>query len=83
MRDSNQARDPGLSRGFFDVPARLLAQRLIGTIIVRRFRGRDYRARIVEAEAYLGPLDRASHAFHGRTRRTEVLYGPPGRLSST
>lgn len=52
---------------------------MIGKILVRQIRGRVFRARIVETEAYLGPQDLASHASRGRTRRTEVLYGPPGR----
>ncbi len=33
---------------------------------------------VTEVEAYIGPEDKACHAAAGRTRRTEVLYGPPG-----
>lgn len=33
---------------------------------------------IVEAEAYGGPNDLASHARAGRTRRTAPMFGPPG-----
>ncbi|MEQ9231658.1 MAG: DNA-3-methyladenine glycosylase, partial [Cyclobacteriaceae bacterium] len=35
--------------------------------------------RIVETEAYNGRTDRACHAFHKRTNRTEVMYEMGGR----
>jgi DNA-3-methyladenine glycosylase len=47
-------------------------------ILVRARRGKEFQARVVETEAYLGPRDLASHAAKGKTRRTEVLFGPPG-----
>ncbi len=68
-----------IGRAFFRQDAQSLANKLIGTILVRRRFGREYRARIVETEAYLGPHDLASHSSRGRTNRTEVLFGPAGR----
>jgi DNA-3-methyladenine glycosylase len=68
-----------LGRSFFKKPADELARDVLGTIMVRRVGGTLRRARIVEAEAYLGPKDLASHASKGRTNRTQVLYGRPGR----
>jgi DNA-3-methyladenine glycosylase len=67
-----------LRHSFFERPALELARDLIGTILVRRFRGREYRARICETEAYVGAHDLACHASRGRTRRTEVMFGPAG-----
>jgi DNA-3-methyladenine glycosylase len=67
-----------LGRSFYRQNAQELAQDLIGAILVHRSRSREYRARIVETEAYIGPHDLASHSSKGRTKRTEVMFGPAG-----
>ena len=67
-----------LRRSFFHQPAAELAPALIGKILVHRVGKTQRRARIVEAEAYVGPHDLACHTSKGRTARTEVMFGPPG-----
>jgi len=67
-----------LGRSFYRRSAQELARGLIGAILVHRSRGREYRARIVETEAYIGPHDLASHSSKGRTKRTEVMFSPAG-----
>lgn len=76
-RSSNHRRK--LNRAFYDRDAATLARSLVGKILVRRADGIEYRARIVETEGYLGPDDLACHSSKGRTARTEVMFGPPGR----
>ncbi len=67
-----------LDRTFYARDAIHLAPALIGKLLVHRYRGKTYRARIVETEAYVGEHDLACHASKGRTKRTEVMFGPPG-----
>jgi DNA-3-methyladenine glycosylase len=64
---------------FYDRPALKVARDLLGKVLVRSEQGRTWRGRIVETEAYVGEHDLACHAAKGRTARTDVLYGPPGR----
>lgn len=67
-----------LGRRFFKQGAVDVATQLIGAVMVRRVGREVRRARVVEVEAYLGPRDLASHSSRGRTRRTEVMFGPAG-----
>lgn len=66
---------------FFEQDTVLVARRLLGKILVRRFPdGTVKRYRITETEAYCGSGDKACHASKGRTPRTEVMFGPAGRI---
>jgi len=66
--------DRPLNRGFFECDPRKVASGLLGAILVNG----STAGRIVETEAYLATCDPAAHAYRGRTRRTEVLFGPAG-----
>lgn len=77
-----------LSRKFFARPTLTVAKDLLGKILVRKIGPTSPRLRragrkiigamITETEAYCGPRDLASHASKGRTKRTEVMFGPAG-----
>jgi DNA-3-methyladenine glycosylase len=55
-----------------------IAKELLGKVLVTHFNGETTSGRIVETEAYEGEIDKASHAYRGRTKRTEVMYGSGG-----
>jgi DNA-3-methyladenine glycosylase len=69
---------PRLTREFFARDAVTVARELLGKLLVRREGRKLLAGRIVEAEAYLGAVDPAAHAYNGRTPRNAVLFGPPG-----
>lgn len=72
------ARSAILPREFYLHPPDVVAQRLLGKLLVRRYEGERLAGRIVELEAYFGLDDPAAHAFAGKTERNAVLFGPPG-----
>lgn len=56
-----------------------IAKELLGKIIVTNIGGLITSGKIVETEAYVGIIDKASHSFRGRrTARNEHMYSPPG-----
>jgi DNA-3-methyladenine glycosylase len=71
-------RDGRLTLEFFQRDAETVARDLIGTILVRQYRGKKYQSRVVETEAYVGPHDLACHAAKGRTGRTDVMFKAGG-----
>ncbi|MBE6071986.1 MAG: DNA-3-methyladenine glycosylase [Clostridium butyricum] len=68
-----------LQKEFFKQGALVLAKELLGKVLVREYDGKILKSRIVETEAYIGEIDKASHAYNGRrTERTEPLFKEGG-----
>jgi DNA-3-methyladenine glycosylase len=67
-----------LPRDFYARPVLLVARECIGKLLVHRTAEGEAAGRIVEAEAYRGPLDLAAHSARGFTKRTAAMFGPPG-----
>ena len=58
-----------------------IAKELIGKIIVTDTHNNITSGRIVETEAYVAHIDKASHAYNGkRTLRNEAMYAAAGTL---
>ena len=67
-----------LPREFYDRPTLKVAKELLGKVLVRETPKNTMLAKIVDVEAYVGPKDKACHASKGRTKRTEIMFGPAG-----
>ena len=69
-----------LTESFFRRDTVLVAQELLGKHLVRLEGKRRLSGTIIETEAYRGEEDLACHARAGKTPRTEIMFGPPGRV---
>ncbi len=68
-----------LKRAFYERDTALVAQELLGKIIVHVIDNKTIlKARIVETEAYMGIHDEASHAYGGKRIRNAPLFGQVG-----
>jgi DNA-3-methyladenine glycosylase len=77
MSDCPPAPRAPLPRDFYARSSLDVAPDLLDCILVSISALGVTAGRIAETEAYT-PDDAASHAFRGRTRRNEVMFGPPG-----
>lgn len=67
-----------LSRKFYQRPTLIVAQDLLGKVLVRHYYGKLTKGRIIETEAYIGKDDPACHACCGLTERNKPMFGEAG-----
>lgn len=64
-----------LPRKFYTQSTLKVAKQMLGKYIVRKIGKKKLVGKIVETEAYIGPRDKASHAFGGkRTKRNQAEW---------
>lgn len=67
-----------LTEKFYKRHAPAVARGLLGKFLVCKKDGKETALMITEVEAYDGFDDKASHAFRGRIKRNNVMFGPAG-----
>lgn len=67
-----------LNKNFYNQPTIKTARQLLGKFLIRKIGKKIIVGMIIETEAYVGLSDKASHASRGKTKRNEIMFGPPG-----
>ena len=67
-----------MNHSFFRKDTVALARKLLGTLLVHCTSAGVAAGMIVEAEAYVGAIDKACHAYKNRSERTEIMYHDGG-----
>ncbi|AGB41333.1 DNA-3-methyladenine glycosylase [Halobacteroides halobius DSM 5150] len=68
-----------LDTNFYQQDTLTVAQELIGKVLVRELDNKKIKSKIVETEAYIGPYDKACHAYQNKkTKRTKAMFAPGG-----
>jgi len=73
-------REVPLSQEFFKRDAKDVARELLGKIIMVKKKNMVLAGKIVETEAYYGPDDPASRAYHGRKNYNKGMWLPGGHI---
>jgi len=64
-----------LPRKFYTQPTLKVAKEMLGKYLIHKIGKKKFVSKIVETEAYIGPKDKASHAFKGKiTKRNKAEY---------
>ena len=69
-----------LPQSFYNREPDVVAQDLLGKLLIRKLDKETLIGRIVETEAYFGPEDPASRARRGKLPHNSMMWGPPGTL---
>lgn len=67
-----------LKRSFYTRDLLLVAEELLGKIIVKADGNIPLAGRIVEVEAYDGRIDEAAHTYTGKTKRNRIMFEKGG-----
>jgi DNA-3-methyladenine glycosylase len=69
-----------LGRDFFARNADMVAEELLGKVIVMNINGKELKSKIVETEAYFGEDDPASWARKGKKKHNEIMWDKAGKV---